>query len=112
MNLENNNYENGLPAENNDPQKLRIIQERNEALLKAVHKLPSDFQDVIILHYFAELNVKEISEKLDKPEGTVKTNLSRAREKLKGYLSKSFKNNHLLYAEIMILLIALNLIIN
>lgn len=57
-------------------------------LLQVVGKLRKKYRDVILLHYFQDLSVKEISVVLEIPEGTVKTYLYRGRnqikEKLKG----------------------------
>lgn len=108
MNIEKDNINNNLAGDSIDPEKMKMVLERNEALMQAIQKLSTDFQDVVILFYFAEMNIKEIADKLNKPEGTIKTNLARAREKLKVYLTKSFKNNHLLYAEFIIILFILN----
>ena len=37
---------------------------------------------MVILYYFEDFNIKEISEIQELPEGTVKSRLSRARKKL------------------------------
>lgn len=54
----------------------------NESVLKAVKKLEDNFKKVVMLHYYEELSVKDISQTLDISEGTVKSRLSRARKKL------------------------------
>jgi len=51
----------------------------------AVLKLPLKLREVLILHARFELNTKEISEVLQLPEGTVKSRLSRARQKMNRY---------------------------
>ncbi len=48
-----------------------------------VMRLPEKYRIAIILYYYRELSIKEISETLHIPEGTVKTRLSRAKEKLR-----------------------------
>ena len=53
----------------------------------AVNALPEKYRLVVILHYFNDLDIKKTSEALSLPEGTVKYNLYRAREILKGRLS-------------------------
>ncbi len=65
------------------------IIERNTILNTAVKKLDRNYQDVILLYYFSEFDVKKIAQMMDKPEGTVKTWLARARKKLKENLLKS-----------------------
>lgn len=44
---------------------------------KVMLNLPLKYQEVISLKYFEKLKIKEISKVLDKPEGTVKSLLSR-----------------------------------
>lgn len=46
-------------------------------------KLEEDLKIIVILYYFEDLSVKDIAENLNIPEGTVKSRLSRARNKLK-----------------------------
>ncbi len=55
----------------------------NEELSQNVLKLPVKYREVIILHYYEELKISEISSLLDLKESTVKTRLQRARAKLK-----------------------------
>lgn len=58
----------------------------NQPVLKAVKKLEDNFRKVILLHYYEDLSVKDISRTLDISEGTVKSRLSRARKKLFQFL--------------------------
>lgn len=44
---------------------------------KEIAKLPAKYQEVIALKYFESLKIKEISDILNKPEGTIKSLLSR-----------------------------------
>lgn len=48
-----------------------------------VDKLEEELRVLVILYYFEDLSVKDISKYLKIPEGTIKSRLSRAREKLK-----------------------------
>lgn len=57
-----------------------------QPVLKAVKKLEDNFKNVILLHYYEDLSVKDISQTLDISEGTVKSRLSRARKKLFQFL--------------------------
>lgn len=50
---------------------------------KALIKLPLKYQEIICLKYFEKLKIKEISEVLNKPQGTIKSLLSRGIKLLK-----------------------------
>lgn len=60
----------------------------DNVVLDAVRNLPQDYRDVVHLFYFEGYSVREISSILKKPEGTVKSLLSRARGQLKGLLEE------------------------
>jgi RNA polymerase sigma-70 factor (ECF subfamily) len=57
-----------------------------KVILRAIQQLPADKQMIIRLFYTDSYSVKEISELLDVPLGTVKSRLFKAREKLKTIL--------------------------
>lgn len=61
-------------------------------LLQVIGKLRKKYRDVILLHYFQELSVKEVSTVLEIPEGTVKTYLYRGRNQLKKKLKGVTEN--------------------
>ena len=52
------------------------------ALAEAVGKLPAEFKEVVLLHYYQGYSVSEIAEMLDVAEGTVSSRLSRARNRI------------------------------
>lgn len=52
---------------------------------QAIKKLDEDLKTMVILYYFEDFNIKEISEIQKLPEGTVKSRLSRARKKIRKY---------------------------
>ena len=52
--------------------------------------LPQEYRTVIYLFYYEGYKVKEISEMMNKTEGTIKTWLFRAREQLKNELEGGF----------------------
>jgi RNA polymerase sigma-70 factor (ECF subfamily) len=56
------------------------------ALKSAVGALPRRLRDVVMLHYFADLSVVDVSAALDRPAGTVKRQLAEARTLLAGAL--------------------------
>ena len=55
-----------------------------------LNKLPYEYRLVVVMYYVSRLTTKEISETLNEKEGTIKSRLSRARQKLKSvYLNES-----------------------
>lgn len=62
-------------------------------LSEALSKLNSFYQTAIILFYYHDLSIQDISEVMEKPVGTVKTYLRRAKKKLKSELERSYKLN-------------------
>lgn len=54
-----------------------------------VKNLDRDLREVVVLYYFEEFSVKEISKIVKIPEGTVKSRLSRARKELGKVLLKN-----------------------
>lgn len=59
-----------------------------ERLRAAIRQLPAAQRAAIALFYFDEMGVAEIAIALDVPEGTVKTRLMHARQKLRDTLSQ------------------------
>lgn len=54
----------------------------------AIQLLKQDFRIVTILFYYEDMTIKEISNILNIPEGTVNSRLDRSRQKLKQYFMK------------------------
>lgn len=63
--------------------------QQEEKISRAVLSLSLRYREVIILFYYEELSIKEISSMLQKSESTVKTRLRRARQLLKKMLEGS-----------------------
>jgi RNA polymerase sigma-70 factor, ECF subfamily len=59
-----------------------------QELWSVVYQLEQEFSTVVILFYYEDLSIKEIARVLGLVEGTVKSRLARARQKLK-YLLES-----------------------
>lgn len=55
-------------------------------LHNCIYQMEPEFREVVVLYYFEDLKTKEIARILDIPEGTVKSRLSRARDRLKQLL--------------------------
>jgi len=56
-------------------------------LKDSINNLDSDLKIIVILYYYEDMSIKDISESLNIPQGTIKSRLSRARSKLKEMLS-------------------------
>jgi len=67
-----------------------IIQSaENQELLKEVNRLPLKAREVIILHFYAGLKLREVAETLQIPLGTCKSRLNAALKKLRQQLPAS-----------------------
>lgn len=69
-----------------DTDQAAIKKIENKILFNEVMSLPAALKDVIILYYYQQFDTKEISKILGVAEGTVRSRLHRARERLKGKL--------------------------
>lgn len=66
-----------------------IVQNEKEAVLwNSLNQLDEKFRTVVVLRYFHELSVREISEILSTQEGTIHSRLHSAREKLRQALEQ------------------------
>ena len=59
-----------------------------QELLSAIRRLPADFRDVILLHYYQGYGIAEMAAMLKVPEGTISSRLSRGRKKLEEILKE------------------------
>ena len=59
---------------------------RYQQLYQALEKLPEKEKAAIVLFYFEDRSIKEISAILNMPQGTVKYQLSMGRNHLKQYI--------------------------
>lgn len=73
----------------NTPETTTVNVAEKKELIRNVMKLPIKLREVIILFYYKELSVQEMSEVLQLSESTIKTRLFRARGKLKLSLERS-----------------------
>ena len=62
-----------------------VMRSENERLIRrAVSDLPVKYRIPLIMFHFEAMSIKDISQALEQPEGTVKSILHRAREMLRG----------------------------
>jgi RNA polymerase sigma factor (sigma-70 family) len=66
--------------------------EEGQELLKHINKLPQKSKEIIVLHYYAELKLMEITEVLNIPLGTCKSRLNTALTILRTNLPKEFNS--------------------
>lgn len=66
-----------------------IQQDEDRVLADAVMALPIQYRELIYLHYFQEMKLKEISEITGVKLGTVKTRMRQAKKRLKTYWEES-----------------------
>lgn len=61
-------------------------QEQKQTIKEAIMSLPDKYKDVILCVYYQEMSIEETSKILHCAEGTIKSRLNRARQKIKTYL--------------------------
>lgn len=66
--------------------------ERYELVKQAVDQLPEDQRAALVLRDFQQLSYEEIAAALQQPEGTIKSRINRAREKVKNYVKQAELN--------------------
>lgn len=67
---------------NETPEKIIGEKSEQQQLVEHIEQLPTKYKDVLVLFYFAEFSLQEVSEILNVPLNTVKTRVSRARKML------------------------------
>lgn len=70
------------------PEKMVLQNERRRQLLDAIERLSPKYRSVLVLREFEDLDYEQIAAGLGISVGTVKSRLSRAREKLRNLLEK------------------------
>lgn len=73
-------------SSNVSPEELYIRQERQQLVQQAIAQLPLHFRTVVIMREINELSFEEIAETLNQPVGTVKSNMFRAKKRLREIL--------------------------
>lgn len=64
----------------------------DDTVITEVMKLPAKYREVILLHYYQGLKLREIAGMMSLPEATLSTRLKRARAKLKEKLERWYFN--------------------
>ncbi|MFD2043497.1 sigma-70 family RNA polymerase sigma factor [Ornithinibacillus salinisoli] len=77
-------------SDEHTPEKSFIVDEQKRTVIENMMKLPVKYREVLILQYYKEFSIQEISELLKVNPSTVKTRIMRAKEKLKVTLKEEF----------------------
>ena len=78
------------PSESNDIEEHALLDMDADQLWQAVRLLTADDQQIIYLRFFLNLTTAETSQALDVAEGTVKSRLSRAINRLRAIIKTDF----------------------
>ena len=74
------------PADPREADPLRLAENRDRAVRRALFTLPPKYREALTLFYFHEMDVAAAAQSLGLPEGTVKARLSRGRDLLRAKL--------------------------
>lgn len=67
--------------------------EQKSIVQKAVQSIDEDLRTIVVLYYYNQFSIKDISKIMDIPNGTVKSKLLRARNKLYDILKSEVEEN-------------------
>ena len=82
-----------LPVSEGDlPEAAALSAEQKRILHNAIETLPDIYRETVVLHYFSGLSYDEIAAYTGVSEGTVKSRMSRAKDKLFSLLKDGEKN--------------------
>ncbi|SHG60073.1 sigma-70 family RNA polymerase sigma factor [Ornithinibacillus halophilus] len=72
------------------PEQSYLQDEQKQIVIEAILNLPIKYREVLILQYYKEFSIQEISDTLKVNPSTIKTRIMRAKEKLKTELKGEF----------------------
>jgi RNA polymerase sigma-70 factor (ECF subfamily) len=90
--LKKNNQFNSIDSIEELAEVDKTMLEEKWDLYEAIDKLPEKLKTVIILKYFNDLKISEISHSMNIPEGSVKSYLNRAKQELRLQLKEDYLN--------------------
>jgi RNA polymerase sigma factor (sigma-70 family) len=74
----------------NTPEQSILLDEQKQMVIESIMNLPIKYREVLILQYYKEFSIQEISDLLQVNPSTIKTRIMRAKEKLKLELKGEF----------------------
>jgi RNA polymerase sigma-70 factor (ECF subfamily) len=83
------------------PEHLVLNKEMRQTVIQIINSLKPEFRDILILRYYSELSLDEISKVLNIKINTIKTRHMRAKQKIVNELKKQelFKDHKYILAE-------------
>lgn len=92
---EDNDIFDTIMDEGDGPEQAALNNEHKELIRSVVKQMPEIYKTVLILYYFEDLKIQEISNVLDCPKKTVETRLYRAKGILKAQLKQELSGGEL-----------------
>ena len=86
---------NRVPSEDDGPSLQTEDREVRDFIHDEISKLPEHYRTALTLYHLEGMSVKEVSDVMDNPPGTVKSHLYRARKKLKDRLLATYSEEEL-----------------
>lgn len=83
--LDDENSHIQVPTQQSDPETELLSEETNEKVLEALTKLRSNYRTLLEMRYLQGLSYQEISDQLNIPMGTIKSNIHKAKKRLKSF---------------------------
>jgi RNA polymerase sigma-70 factor (ECF subfamily) len=83
-----------FPSRRFDPHRAVELRDKKKLLVRALANLPEKLREAVVLRDIQELTYQEIVERLDLPEGTVKSRINRGRHELGRALLAITKRNN------------------
>ena len=74
------------------PEPAMISKEQRERVRSAIDKLPEIYRQAVLLHYFSNLGYEEIASLGNTTEGTIKSRMFRAKQRLYAALKEGENN--------------------
>ena len=71
-----------FPSQRFDPHRAVEVRDKKKLLVQALSNLPEKLREAVVLRDIKELTYQEIVDRLDLPEGTVKSRINRGRHEL------------------------------
>ena len=75
------------------PEISAISKDQRERVRAAIDQLPEIYREAVLLHYFSGMGYKDIAALFDTTEGTIKSRISRAKDRLYALLKEGEKND-------------------